>query len=297
MTARNHHFLSQCYLNGFTTKEKITCLDLKDRKPFKTNPRNVASKRDFNKIEMSGYPADFLEQDLANYLDYPASQAIQNVIRTGNFTGDDRSAILTLIAFFRIRSPYRRAYDDVLIDYLTKVFLSYVVESKATVINGIKIPQKFREHYNEGSFTFGYTQNQHIKLEFELINHLLPLLFKRKWVLIQAPDDLNFISCDFPVALLWKKPEKYNISPGFARTDTEIYFPLSKKIVLMGDFEGNDEVLYGSKKLVAEINSNILQFAHRHVYAPEDNFCFIGHNGELLCGLEELWKQIDSNKN
>ncbi len=298
MTARHHHFLSQCHLNGFTTDEFITCLDLQDRRHFKTNPRNVGGEKDFNKIEITGHPSDYLERILGQYLDYPASNAIQNVIRTGNFTGTDRSAILTLIAYFAVRNPYRRAHWDQLLDHVAKVALSYAARAEiGTIINGIEITKEFKENYNEEDFLVQNHRHQHMKLEFHGVKIVLPLLSERKWVLVQAPDDLNFISCDFPVALLWKEPEKYHAPPGFACTDTQIYFPLSKKVALVGDFEGSDGVLCGSKELVAGINSNILQFAHRQVYAREATFYFLGFNGEFLCGLEELWKQIDSNKN
>ncbi|WP_256026020.1 MULTISPECIES: DUF4238 domain-containing protein [Enterobacteriaceae] len=43
--ARHHHFLSQCYLKGFTSnggkKSKLTVIDLKERKTFESNTRNV----------------------------------------------------------------------------------------------------------------------------------------------------------------------------------------------------------------------------------------------------------------
>lgn len=304
MTARHHHFLSQCYLKGFTADEAdefVACVDLQERKHFKSNRRNIGGERDFNKIEITGYAPDFLEKAIGQYIEYPASIAIQNVISTGNFIGSDRSIILTLMAYFAVRNPYRRNYWDQLIDHLAKVSLSHAARSEiGAIINGVEITKEFKENYNEDDFIIQNHRHQHIKLELHGINVILPLLFERKWVIVQAPDDLNFISSDYPVALLWKEPEKYHASPGFACRDTQIYFPLSKKMALLGDYEMDEIVLCGSKELVADINSNILQFAHRQVYAPAENFYFRGFNGELLFGLEELWKQIDSidsNKN
>ncbi len=58
MTAINHHFISQCYLKRFTRggtkKSLLTVLGFKEERIFETRPRNVCSKRDFNRIGIDG---------------------------------------------------------------------------------------------------------------------------------------------------------------------------------------------------------------------------------------------------
>jgi hypothetical protein len=65
--ARRHHFLSQCYLKGFTadgTKEgKLFVINTSDGSTFETKPINVAVERDFNAVE--GRPPGELEGKLA----------------------------------------------------------------------------------------------------------------------------------------------------------------------------------------------------------------------------------------
>jgi hypothetical protein len=52
--ARNHHFVSQCYLKRFTqagTKDsQLFAINLADGSTFSTRPKNVAVERDFNRI-------------------------------------------------------------------------------------------------------------------------------------------------------------------------------------------------------------------------------------------------------
>ena len=71
MTARHHHFLSQCYLRGFTKgnskKSKLTVIDLLQNKHFETKPRNVGGLRDFNRIDVEGVDPIFLEKSLAEF--------------------------------------------------------------------------------------------------------------------------------------------------------------------------------------------------------------------------------------
>jgi Protein of unknown function (DUF4238) len=53
-TARNHHFISQCYLKRFTragTKNsQLFAINLADGSTFWTKPKNVGVERDFNRV-------------------------------------------------------------------------------------------------------------------------------------------------------------------------------------------------------------------------------------------------------
>ena len=55
-TARNHHYVPQFYLKGFSDpnlqNEQLHVIDKVDRRHFVTNPRNIASQRDFNRINL-----------------------------------------------------------------------------------------------------------------------------------------------------------------------------------------------------------------------------------------------------
>ena len=66
--ARNHHFVPQGYLAGFTdtgTREgRLYVLDLQTQKAFATRPRNVAAQRDFNRIDVEDQRPDALNKHL-----------------------------------------------------------------------------------------------------------------------------------------------------------------------------------------------------------------------------------------
>jgi hypothetical protein len=54
MTARQHHYVPQCYLKGFVKdrkKPKLFVVDCKERRSFSTSPDNVAAERDFHRID------------------------------------------------------------------------------------------------------------------------------------------------------------------------------------------------------------------------------------------------------
>ncbi len=68
--SRHHHYLSQCYLKGFTQgsskKSKLTVIDLKEKKRFEIIPRNVGGMRDFNRVEIEGVDPEVVEKNNQN---------------------------------------------------------------------------------------------------------------------------------------------------------------------------------------------------------------------------------------
>jgi Protein of unknown function (DUF4238) len=54
--ARNHHFVPQFYLKGFaklrSKDAKLTAFNLATGELFVTRPRNVAAKRDYNRVDI-----------------------------------------------------------------------------------------------------------------------------------------------------------------------------------------------------------------------------------------------------
>ena len=67
--SRNHHYIPQFYLKGFLdpshSKEQICVIKKIKKESFVTNPRNVGSKRDFNRVDILGEPIDVVEKLLA----------------------------------------------------------------------------------------------------------------------------------------------------------------------------------------------------------------------------------------
>ncbi len=115
MTARHHHYLSQCYLKGFTKgggkKSKLTTIDLREKKHFETIPRNVGGMRDFNRIDVDGVDQNILENSLAEF-EGAAASALRKLEETAVFEGETKDLILNLIAIAggKHRAAYHRQF-------------------------------------------------------------------------------------------------------------------------------------------------------------------------------------------
>lgn len=309
MSARHHHYLSQYYLKGFTRgsskKSKITVIDLKEKKRFETIPRNVGGIRDFNRIEVEGIDPNIIEISLSKF-EGEAASALKNIEDDLSFEGETRELILNLIAILAIRSPemreHWRKFQAQIAEQIMDLSLAtkerwesqirQMKESGKVVSENITY-EKIKEFYESKKYSIEVAREHHIHMEFVGVEAILPYLDSRNWLLIRSTDETGpFITTDNPVNLTWKEPEKvpqfYRNSPGYGMMNTQVYFPISKNLALVGEFNGHTGVIDATRELVAMLNSKLLMFTYKQLYAPKIGFFFLGASGEILEGTHIL---------
>lgn len=305
MTARHHHYLSQCYLKGFTKgnakKSKLTVFDVAEKKKFETIPRNVGGIRDFNRLDIEGVDQNLLEQDLSDF-EGNAAKALKQLSVTKSFTGETKKQILYLIALLAIRSPERREHMRKFQARIADLVVGMALESRERwelQMNQMKendpsyqsnvTYEEVKDFYDSKEYTIEVAREHHIKMEMTQIDAILPRLYGRQWVLVEATENTGpFVTCDNPVNLSWINPDQippiHRSSPGFGLVGTQVYFPVTQGLALMGEFEGKEGVVQGNEELVAICNSSMLHSAYRHIYAPKSGFKFYGKGGEIMIG-------------
>jgi hypothetical protein len=149
--------------------------------------------------------------------------------------------------------------------------------------------EEVKKFFESGQYDIIVPNETYIDLEMKGIDAILPFLFNRKWtVIITSGEAGSFITCDRPVSLTWQNPEKLPLfmrhSPGFGMKETEIVFPISQDIAVIGAFEIENQVLNADRNFVACINSRIIAFATSQVYAPDLSFIFVGKDGSIKSG-------------
>lgn len=111
--SRHHHYLSQCYLRGFTQgsakNSKLTVLDLKSNTKFEAIPRNVGGVRDFNRVEISGVDPEVAEKAQADF-EGEVATALKKLEATSDSSGETKSVTLELIGMLAIKSPEMRKH-------------------------------------------------------------------------------------------------------------------------------------------------------------------------------------------
>jgi hypothetical protein len=312
--ARQHHYLPQCYLRGFLPagrKSKLTVFDLKERNRFTASTRNVGGERDFNRIEVQDLRPDSLERSLSSF-EGMVADALLTISQEEGLTGKKTfDVLMNLIALVAVRNPQMREVWSDFMDQVSKK-LSYLMLStkkrwedtlRRMRANGTAVDQnisyeEMRDFVERGEYTVKTPNETHILNELRMIDAVLPFLANRGWSLIVTSDGTGpFVTCDRPVSLRWKHPEKvpepFKQSLGFGMKDTIVLFPVSSGMAMVGEFEETDRVFdantvyTGDKELVAHLNSQIILFAVRWVYASDPSFGFIDYStGEVKPGSE-----------
>lgn len=309
MIARNHHYLSQFYLRGFTRgrgkKSKLQVIDLSRRRKYETTPRNVGGLRDFNRVEAEGVDPNMLENDLSRF-EGEAAHALREVDDGAPFEGPRRELILNLVAMFAARTPERREHVRAFHEEIATKVMDLALATperwesqvrqmqEAGVDVGEDVSYESLKRFSDSrEYTVDIAREYQIGIELELVEAILPLLHHRNWLILRTDSVKSpFISSDNPVSLVWKDPESipplYRHSPGFGLRDTQVCFPLSQSTALVGEFAeevGDTEV---TEEIVAAVNGKTIYFTNKQLYAPKMGFKFMSGDGQLLKGKEIL---------
>lgn len=301
--ARKHHYVPQSYLAAFTTegaKESQFCvLEIESGRSFRTSPGKVGAQRDFNRVDIDGYSPDAIENALARF-EGDAVNAIRRVLETQAFPSDDDwNLILNLLALIAVRNPQRRNSFNhsreqslrIIGEMLASdrnLWESHVRKARESGENIPDVPfEEFKSFIKKGKFSFEFQPEENLRVEFNALDKILSLLGERTWsVVVTPPKGLEFICSDHPVTLEWKGSRKDPV--GYGLRETEVFFPLGRRIGFYGVYESPLQPVVQCKPLnVAIMNMRVMNNAERHVYSALDTFSVWRNNSieEIRCDV------------
>ncbi len=300
--SRRHHYVSEFYLNGFTEISKknkiLNVVDLEEKKYFNTSPDNVAVIRDFNRLSVENTEPDILEKIISK-LESKVARVIKNICLTHILPKEEDLEILyNFIALFTCRNPIQRDIINKYISDVSNQMLDKIYESKENWEayhdemrkNGYYVDpnanyDELKAMVKSRKLKWKASNNLMFKLDMPSMNAVLHTLQYRKWTLISNDSKLTpFITSDNPVSLSWARNFKTQYPPGFAMPSTELLFPLSKSLALIGTFNKNPFVINANQMQVARINSQIICNANRFIFSSIKDFKYLNKKNEILSG-------------
>jgi hypothetical protein len=151
--------------------------------------------------------------------------------------------------------------------------------------------EKMKKFFEEGNYTVTLNNNFQISREISVFDKILPLLFQRSWVLLRAPANSGgFVTADHPFCLMWSEPKgRGNFPPpGLGLRGTEIYFPISPRLAMVGAFELKNDEVDVTEESVAGVNGAVVLTAEAHVYARDHSFHYVMQRDEPLKKASKL---------
>lgn len=274
-------------------------LDLKSKKKFESIPRNVGGMRDFNRVEIDGVDPEIIEKTQSDF-EGKAATALKKLEETSDFSGETKDVILELIGMLAIKSPEMREHLAKPLVQIANHIMAMTFESKErwesqasqikqdtgkNISDGTTF-EEMKGLFERGAFEVSVSKEHQIHMELLGMQGITELLHKRNWVLLKAGGEAGeFITTDNPVSLTFNNPAPSTfISPGFGLRDTMVYFPASKNLALIGEFDGEDGVKSANKHLVAILNSRIITNSYQRVLASKSNFNYIAKGGAMQLG-------------
>jgi hypothetical protein len=315
---RNHHWVPQSYLKGFTKSRRknaqLHVVDAIERRHFSTVPRNVASARDFNRVEMQGLDPNQVETDMAKFEGLVA-KALERICKDRAIDDpEDTNLVLNLIALLSVRTPnmrehVREGYERVL-KRVMDLTLATKESYESAFANAAQVGAfgdtemvpygAMRDFFDRNEYTIAMPTSRHVTHEFDLVDSILPLLSKRNWRIVRAkPGTGGFITSDHPVILQWTEyRSRYPFdSPGFALPGTEVLFAVSHDVAMIGTFDKPAGMSDADVRIVALINGCTMSHSRRQIYARDDRFYYLGRDGEVRRGTHALRELPHSHGN
>ncbi len=295
MIARQHHYVPQCYLKSFVAdrdKPRLFVVDAKERRAFLSNPANVAVERDFHRIDVAGHRPDVLESAFSQF-EGQLDQALRRIVAARSVADEnDRALLFNLIASVATKNPRRREQVRAFQDETAKKMMQMVastperwaahverIRAEGTSPDGpVPSYDEIREFVRRGQYDLVMTPADHLQVEWKIFDEILPYIFNRKWKTLRAPPGATgFITSDHPMCLNWTNPRERGgfWPPCLAVAETQVLFPVSNNLAIIGAFEFDESEQDADEILVASINGMIIANAERQVYARDDAFSYV----------------------
>jgi hypothetical protein len=288
-------------------------VSLKDGRRWTTTPANLGHERDFYRVEdgIADDPAA-LEEVLAA-VEGEIAPAIRRVCESERIPENaaDFNLLLNFVALMVARVPRNWSKME---PFLAEVhekqmrmlagqgreqFEAMVAEHNADLGARGESPLTYDDLERavkavaEGRVRSEQTQNTKILQSVRVVDIILPLLAQRRWSTLVAAPGSEFITSDCPVALHWsdgRQPGFYG--PGFGLPETDVTMPISKRMLLLGRYEGASTRREISREQVANLNTRCIAAAERFVCSASPNIAWmrpdqtVGNTDDLVALLQ-----------
>ncbi|MDH7605456.1 MAG: DUF4238 domain-containing protein [Melioribacter sp.] len=297
---KKHHYLSKFYLAGFTlsgdNEGVLFCYDVKNKTVRPSKPINECYVKYFNKIESNEIDPNILEKELSK-VEGSISLIFKYIHEKKELPKNEKfSELLYYIALIGVRNPViRESFQEFKENVASKIFSLMLSDRKIWYSEMERINRetdnKFKDITYEEMKKFNKEKKwklvelnySTIDWEFKAVYRIYQLLHQRSWILLINDDDSNhFVTSDRPVKLIPNDFSHFKFGVGFGSRNTELYFPLSKSLLLRGSYKLPSTIMPVRADMVATLNTLQFFYTSRYIYSPTSDFKIYGKDKSII---------------
>ena len=283
----DQHFVTRFYLEGFCDpitparhEPSVWECDLPEGTIKRRAPKNVATEADYYSVtDESGNPDHWAERLLSEV--ESAAAPVVRKLRAGNLylSWQEREWLALFVAFLIVRVPSFRDYLERTAGKLGESMLrvsarrpTYFEETMRKAVG--ELPADEIEELRKLAldpakhFEIRGTREHSLGHALRVAMKVVRLIHQMRWEFVVAKETCRFITGDTPVT--WRNPSVRPLGEGLGLKGTELSFPLSPSVCLVGTWIGKIGVSEASDARVQDLNRERVRQADRFVYADSE---------------------------
>jgi len=242
----------------------------------KSIAKYAASEMNYNTIENDGNDEDLLEK-ISSKLEADVGRVFKKMKKTNNMISrEDMSILLYFGSYLFVNVPHfrnniKRFQESVaegILDFLTSdlsVLKSAVGKTNIPNKESIDI-QIIANSYKYGKIKVKVSKNVIVRSAINQVDNLFKILARMYWCFHVIIDDAYYITSDTPILPISKDGFFDRFAPGFATADA-VVFPLTKKVCLVGQWQGECANIDVTGDAANGVNASMLKFSNQ-LYMP-----------------------------
>jgi hypothetical protein len=257
-----NHYVPKFYLKGFTDKSQNNHIWVfqENKLPFQTSVQNVAQENNFYSNE--------IEQVLANDVEEPAKEIINNVKNQKTISLEERTVLAKYLMALWKRVPKTKEF---LQPKMSEIFNS-ILEQTEEKISKVELEQPDKKTIlDRRRQEIGKIRtNQKTMINKMWMDNLHPdktpepieIFQKMTWRFLIAPEGQFYITSDNPFFFFQ--------GLGIGRENSEVSIPITKEIALLATWQTDMKEGYfrARPQAVKEFNRRTIQNSNQYIYCP-----------------------------
>ena len=289
---RDHHYVPQGYLRGFTESPNVFYVYNKRSKGVRqTSTKGIAYSRDYYIVDTVDEKESAEVEENLGHIESVAIPILSEIIGDGDLSNAKRADLAIYIAVQYGRTPIAKAkMDEVATIVTTNEMKSKLVEAvndegkyqEMVAMIQADDPNRYvpsRETLIEWVLKPGplakvsIDKGTYVKQFFENAQHIAEGLLRTKWTVITAPSRCSFITSDNPIGLMIGRTLQEHEVLAIMLAGVTRYFPLNSNhcLVMTDDLEGRAIQRRAATKIeVRMINKIICNQAYQYAISGNE---------------------------